>query len=340
MVVTGGAGFIGSHVTDVLLRNGVRQLTVVDNLVNGTKSNVADALGDSRVTLSTADIREEDTMTAVCNQADLVYHLACLGVRHSLHNPDENHAVNATATLRLLEIARRTGVGRFVQVSTSEVFGTAQYVPMDERHPTWPETVYGASKLAGEAYARAAYRTHGLGVVILRPFNTYGPRSHHEGDSGEALPRAVVRVLGGQRPVIFGDGRQRRDFMFVRDTARAVALAGVVPGIEGDTFNLGTGTEISIGEAMAAVLREAGREDLTPLHLEARPGDVRRLHGDPRRFSELTGFAPEIRFSDGIQELVDWFRHRPEPIESLLASVQDRNWLADQAELALDGAVR
>lgn len=328
VVVTGGAGFIGSHLVDQVVSQGAASVSVVDNLVTGKRRNLGDALADPRVTLHQQDLRDGAATARLLAGADIVFHLACLGVRHSLRNPFENHDVNATATLTLLELARHAEVGRFVHISTSEVFGTAQYVPMDETHPTWPETVYGAAKLAGEAYARAAYRTHGFPTVVLRPFNTFGPRSHHEGDSGEALPRTVVRMLGGQRPVVFGDGRQTRDFMYVEDTARAIALAGVVPGVEGQTFNLGTGSEVSILEGIAAIARVLGRDDLSPLHLEPRPGDVRRLHGDPRRFAELTGFAPRVSFEEGITRLVDWFRAQA-GVADLLADVSERNWLPD-----------
>jgi UDP-glucose 4-epimerase len=176
ILVTGGAGFIGSHLVDELV------LRLAD---------------DPRLRLVTEDVRSEQALDLV-DGADVVFHLACLGVRHSLHDPRENHEVNATATLELLERARTAGVRRFVHVSSSEVFGTAQYAPMDEKHPTWPETVYGGSKLAGEAYARAAFRTHGMPVVVVRPFNTFGPRSHFEGDSGEVLPdrAGAVRPAG------------------------------------------------------------------------------------------------------------------------------------------------
>ena len=138
--------------------------------------------------------------------AEVVYHLACLGVRHSVHSPVENHDVNATGTLRLLEASRAAGVPKFVYVSSSEVYGTAQWVPMTEDHPTFPCTVYGGSKLAGEAYTRAFHRTYGYPTVVVRPFNTYGPRSHHEGDSGEVIPEVPAAVPGRQAD---GDLRRR-----------------------------------------------------------------------------------------------------------------------------------
>lgn len=330
VVVTGGAGFIGSHLVDELLARGASRVRVVDNLENGTRENLQAALTDDRTDLLVADIRDAAAMRAATAEADVVFHLACLGVRHSLRKPFVNHEVNATGTLTLLEAAREADVARFVHVSTSEVFGTARHVPMDEEHPTWPETVYGGSKLAGEAYARAYHRTHGFPVVVVRPFNTYGPRSHYAGDSGEVLPRTVVRMLGGQRPVVFGDGEQTRDFMYVADTARAIAMLGTVAGIEGETFNLGTGSEVSLNQIIEVVGKATGRQDLPAVHLDARPGDVRRLHGSPDKLRRLTGFEAEVEFQHGVAELVAWFRTRPEPRETMLARIADRNWLPEE----------
>ncbi|HEY6507946.1 MAG TPA: SDR family NAD(P)-dependent oxidoreductase, partial [Vicinamibacterales bacterium] len=213
IVVTGGAGFIGSEVVRQLAAQG-RRVVIVDNLVNGLRDNVAEVLSDS-VTLIEADIRDLASWAACLSDAVCVYHLACLGVRHSVHSPIENHDVNATATLRLLGACRAAGVPRFVYVSSSEVYGTAKWAPMTEEHPTWPSTVYGASKLAGECYTRAYFETYRYPTVVVRPFNTYGPRSHHEGDSGEVIPKFLLRCLAGKPLVVLGSGTQTRDFTYV-----------------------------------------------------------------------------------------------------------------------------
>ncbi|GGE91803.1 epimerase [Mycetocola zhadangensis] len=272
------------------------------------------------------DIRDDDARQRALAGTDIVFHLACLGVRHSLHDPMENHSVNAEGTLQLLQAAKQNAVGRFVYASTSEVFGTAQVAPMDERHPTWPETVYGGSKLAGEAYTRAHFRTYGMDTVVVRPFNTYGPRSHFEGDSGEVLPRTIVRLLGGMRPVIYGDGEQTRDFMHVSDTAAALALLATAEGVAGQTINLGSGTEVTMNTLCAAVARAVGRPDLEPIHDDARPGDVRRLLGDPSLMHALTGFAPRVAFEDGVVDLVRWFQNGSTAVDDMLTRVEERNW--------------
>lgn len=332
VLVTGGAGFIGSHLVDELLeRRGVASVTVVDNLVNGREDNLGRWAQDPRLDLRIEDVRDDGVRDALAG-TDVVFHLACLGVRHSLHDPRENHEVNATATLELLERAREARVGRFVHVSSSEVFGTAQYAPMDERHPTWPETVYGGAKLAGEAYARAAFRTHGMPTLVVRPFNTYGPRSHFEGDSGEVLPRTIVRALNGLPALVYGDGSQTRDFMHVSDTARGLADLAACDAAVGETVNVGTGVEVSVEELALTVGRLAGRPDLTPTHLEPRPGDVRRLVVDARRMRELTGFVAAVPFAAGVEDLVTWFRAQDSSPEEMLRRIEDRNWLGGALE--------
>lgn len=327
IVVTGGAGFIGSHLVDALLNDrNPAAVTVVDNLTNGSESNVQHWHGDHRFALTVSDIRDRAAMDAVCAEADIVFHLACLGVRHSLHSPEENHAVNAEGSLTVGLAARDAGVRLLVHVSSSEVFGTAQYAPMDERHPTWPETVYGAGKLAGEAYSRAMYRTYGVPTIVARPFNTYGPRSHHEGDSGEIIPRTIVRLLGGTAPVLFGTGEQTRDFMHVLDTAAGLIALAECNRAVGETVNLGTGREVSMRSLCDLISEAVGRPDLVPEVLPDRPGDVRRLIVDNRRMTELTGWGPTREFSVGIKDLVEWFRTCGTSPEELLDQVSATNW--------------
>lgn len=328
VLVTGGAGFIGSHLVDALLEADVARVRVVDNLVNGRVENLDAALGDPRCELWVTDIRDEDDVASLLSGVDVVFHLACLGVRHSLHDPIENHAVNADGTLRLLQAARAAGVSRFVHVSSSEVFGTAQTVPMDERHPTWPETVYGASKLAGEAYARAHFRTYGMPVVVARPFNTYGPRSHFEGDSGEVIPRTIVRALCSEPALVFGDGSQTRDFMHVSDTAAGLIALASCDAAVGRTVNLGSGSETTINDLVEAIRGAVGGKVPPAVHLEDRPGDVGRLLVDSTLMRTLTGFEPQVRFEDGIKDLVSWFATLPESPAEMLAQIEDRNWVA------------
>ena len=323
VMVTGGAGFIGSELVRQLAARG-DDVSIVDNLTNGKVENVQDILS-ARVTLVRGDVRDAGALRPHLAATDIVYHLACLGVRHSVHSPEENHDVNATATLRLLAASRAAGVRRFVYVSSSEVYGTAKWAPMTEDHPTFPCTVYGASKLAGECYARAYFRTYGYETVVVRPFNTYGPRSHHEGDSGEVIPKFLLRSLAGRPLVVFGDGTQTRDFTYVSDTAAGIIAAGDRSEAIGETINLGSGSEVTVNELARVVGAVTGR-DASVEYDAPRPGDVLRLCADMSRARTLLGYAPRVPLADGLRQLLAWYREQPATPEQLLEAEVVRNW--------------
>jgi UDP-glucose 4-epimerase len=329
-VVTGGAGFIGSElVRQLAARHG--RVVVVDNLVNGKRANLAGVLSD-RVALVESDVRDVEVLRPLLRSAAVVYHLACLGVRHSVHSPVENHEVNATATLRLLAACRDADVPRFVYVSSSEVYGTARWVPMTEAHPTFPCTVYGSSKLAGECYARAYFSTYGYPTVVVRPFNTYGPRSHHEGDSGEVIPKFLLRCLAGRPLIVFGDGSQTRDFTYVSDTAAGILRAGESDAAVGETINLGSGHEVSINDLARIVAAAAGVATPDIRHEAPRPGDVLRLCADMNVARSRLGHAPGVNLEEGLRRLVDWYREQGVAPETLLEQELVHNWSASIAE--------
>ncbi|WP_020471859.1 NAD-dependent epimerase/dehydratase family protein [Zavarzinella formosa] len=325
-LVTGGAGFIGSHLVDALLQSGARKVRILDDFTAGRNANIAHHAGDARLEVVRGDIRDRDAVVKCLAGADVVFHLACRGVRHSIGNPQENHEVNATGTLTLLEESRAAKIERFVHVSSSEVYGTALRAPMDEEHPCFPETVYGGAKLAGEAYARAFFRTYGMNTTVVRPFNNFGPRSHHEGDSGEVIPRFVVWAMNGVAPTIFGDGLQTRDFIYVADTAYWLCRVAESDALTGKTVNLGSGRETTILEIARQVLQQTGRTDLTPGFAEPRPGDVRRHLADSKLAEQTLDFRLRTSLGEGIGHLVEHFRGHPEGPVGLLRDLQSRNW--------------
>jgi len=322
-LVTGGAGFIGSEMVRQLVAQDV-SVVVVDNLVYGQRENLSGLVG-RQVDLVAADIRDEQVLQLV-QRVDIVFHLACLGVRHSIHSPLENHEVNATATLKLLSVGRAAGLKRFVHVSSSEVYGTALWTPMAEEHPTFPMTVYGASKLAGECYARAFHRVYEFPTVVVRPFNTYGPRCHHEGDSGEVIPKFLLRCMAGYPMVVFGDGDQTRDFTYVSDIARGILVAGLADDAVGQTINLGSGQEISVNELAREVAAVVGQSDAIVIHDDRRPGDTLRLYADITKACQLFGFEPRVTLREGLIRLRDWYLGLGQLPELLLEQEVVHNW--------------
>jgi UDP-glucose 4-epimerase len=328
VLVTGGAGFIGSSLCAQLCRLGAR-VTVLDNLANGREENLA-GLSDHGLHLVLGDVRDEGAVRDVMAGVDVVFHLACLGVRHSIHSPLENHEANATGTLRLLAAAQGAGVDRFVHVSSSEVYGTAQWAPMGEEHPTFPRTVYGASKLAAEGYARAYHDTYGLPTVVIRPFNAFGPRCHHEGDSGEVIPKFMLRCMAGAPLIIFGTGEQTRDFTYVDDTAAGIMAAATADAAIGETINLGSGREVTINNLAAAVASAVGRNQADVERRTDRPGDVGRLCAGVTKSADLLNFQPHVSLQDGLKRLHAWYQAQPHTAAELLADEVVENWQASK----------
>ena len=322
-MVTGGAGFVGSELVRQLCHREA-QVVVVDNLINGKRENLAGLPGD-QVRLEVADIRD-DRMVDLMRGIDIVYHLACLCIRHSLHSPLENHEVNATGTLKVLIAARQAGVKRFVYVSTGEVYGMPHFSPITEEHPNYPTNAYGAAKLAGEAYTRAFHVTYQFPAVVVRMFNNYGPRCHHEGDCGEVIPRFLLRCMAGQPMVIFGDGTQTRDFNYVADMARGVILAGLVDQAVGQTFNLGSGKDISINQLAAEVAKVVGRRKADVVHDAPRPADIMQLRGDATKARKVIGFESKISLHEGLARLRDWYLSLRQTPQQLLEQEVVHNW--------------
>jgi len=325
ILVTGGAGFIGSNLVDALVAQTRDDIVVLDDLSTGTRANLSRHEGSGRVEIVEGDIRDEARIREVMRKVDLVHHLAVQCLRVSIGDQYLVHTVNATGTLNLLIAAREAGVSRFVYCSSSEVYGTALRAPMDEEHPLAPTTPYGASKLAGEAYARSFHLTYGLPVAVVRPFNTYGAREHFEGAYGEVIPKFAVRALNGAPLVVFGDGEQTRDFTEVQDTVRGLMLAAASDAAVGEVVNIARGEEVSINEIARLVLEAVGVEG-TIEHAEARPGDVRRHVADTRKARDLLGFEARTGIGEGIRRYVEWLRGSSDDVREMLSREVLFNW--------------
>lgn len=325
-LVTGGAGFIGSHLSDRIIAEG-HTVTVLDNFASGKRRNIKDALATGKANLIEGSVLDENDLAQAMDGVDCVFHMAVECVRKSIGDPMGNHAVNATGTLMALEAARRAKVKRFVYCSSSEVYGNASQGSLNEDAAVCaPTTVYGGAKLAGELYTLAYWRTYGMAASVVRPFNAFGPREHDQGVLAEVIPRFVIRTLNGRAPIVFGDGSQGRDFTYVTDTADGLWRAAASDKLVGETVNIGWGRMVSVKEVGEEILRQCGRNDLALEHIADRPGDIQSLIADTAKATSVLGFAPQVSFADGIGRYIAWFKETyPEP--SKLLEQDARNWV-------------
>lgn len=330
VLVTGGAGFIGSHLVDSLLASG-EAVTVLDDLSSGSMDNLKEAAATGRLRFLQGSVLDSNAIESAIAQCDRVFHLAVQCVRRSLGAPIENHEINATGTLLMLEAARTASIKRFVYCSSSEVYGSVSTGLLDEDTLCRPVTVYGAAKLAGELYTDAYYQTYGLPTVIVRPFNAYGPRAHEQGDLAEVIPRFIIRCLNGLSPVVFGDGSNGRDFTYVTEVARGLALAGQADKLVGSRVNIAYGQMISVQQVAAEIIDSVGRNDLAIDHIAGRPGDVHVLSADTSRARKELDYRAEIDFRQGLRRYINWFRSRhPDPSKLIEAEVV--NWIMPSAQ--------
>lgn len=324
ILITGGAGFIGSHLTDVLLSRGYN-VVVIDNLINGKSENIEFAKKNPFFTFYKGDILNDSDLASAMKDIDIVFHLACLGVRHSINHPFENHKVNAEGTLNILLKALEFNVKKFFYISSSEIYGRAISFPIKESDTPYPITVYGASKLAGEHYTTSFFETYGLNTTIIRLFNNYGPRAHYEGDSGEVIPRTIVNALYQKNPVIFGDGKISKDFIYVKDTARVLADLIDIEGLTGQTFNIGSGEEITIKELMEQLLAMIGNKKLKIEFDEPRPADVPRLLVDSGKIKQFYNYTLNFSFAEGLKQTILYYKELVKT-KNLLEEVPLKNW--------------
>jgi UDP-glucose 4-epimerase len=323
VIVTGGAGFIGSHVIDLLVDLGA-DVVAIDDLSVGRRENLsaAERVGAQLVV---GDVRDREVLAREFERTDVVIHMAADNLRASLAHPVKSHDVNATGSLFAALVAAEHDVERFVFVSSSEAYGSAIRIPMDEDHPLNPTTVYGAAKAAGELYAHSCLRAYGLPAIVIRPFNSYGPRSHAHGTSGEVIPKFTSRIRAGLPPVIFGDGSQTRDFTWVEETAAGIVQATACDELVGKAMNIAHGEGVAIRRICDLLLKLLGADGLTPEFVEPRPGDVQDHYAGTTLARELLGFEALIDIESGLERYVSWVE-REGAFDGTGESEPVRNW--------------
>ena len=308
VLVTGGAGFVGSHIIDLLVDEGCRDIVAIDNLVRGRADNLAAAMRRGPVRLVEGDIRDRDLMERLVRDADVVFHQAALRITHCAEAPRMAIEVMVDATFDLLELCVRHEVEKVVAASSASIYGLADQFPTSESQPPYANrTLYGAAKAFNEGLLRSFHDMYGLDYVALRYFNVYGPRMDIHGVYTEVLIRWMDRIAAGEPPLIFGDGSQTMDFIYIEDIARANIFAARAD-VSDEVFNVASGTETSLNGLAEALLRVMG-SSLRPEYREERKvNPVQRRLADTAKARRLLGFAAATPLDEGLRRLVDWWR--------------------------------
>jgi NAD dependent epimerase/dehydratase len=305
VLVTGAGGFIGSHLAESLVRAGAEVRAFVRYNSRGDHGwlEVSELADDIEV--FRGDLTNPEAVAGAMEGREVVFHLgALIPIPYSYRHPREFVAANVEGTLNVVEAARRTEPGRIVHTSTSEVYGTAQRVPIDEEHPLHPQSPYAATKVGADQVALSFQRSFGTPVVVVRPFNTYGPRQ----SARAVIPTIITQALS-RNVIELGATDPTRDFLFVEDTARGMMRSAEAHGVEGEVINLGTGTEISIGELGQRVLRQLGKEvpvELDESRLRPQDSEVERLVADTAKAKRLLSWEPEIDLDEGLRRTTEW----------------------------------
>jgi len=306
-LVTGGAGFIGSHLAETLASiDGIEAVVVIDDLSSGSFSNLEACRRTGKLVFIRGDVRDENLVRKALEEYGVEYvfhHAAKVSVPSSIEDPLTTESVNVGGSLAVLKAAMHSDVKRLILASSCVIYGEASNFPIGEEEPPRPKSPYGVSKLASEAYWMLAHELYGLKTVALRYFNVYGPRQRMD-KYGGVISLFVYRALRGLPPVIYGDGKQTRDFIHVRDVVRANLLAASRNRVIGEVINIASGHEISINELAMLVLSLTGLENLRPKYGSPQPGDIRRSWADISKARELLGFEPQISLEEGIKELM------------------------------------
>ncbi len=303
-LVTGGAGFVGSHIVEGLLARG-KKVRVIDNFSTGSRKNLEHLLG--KIELIEGDIRKVEDCRRACEGAAVVLHEAAVpSVPKSVVDPETSHTANVDGTFNMLMAAREAGVRRFVYAASSSAYGDVEVSPKHEDIRPQPKSPYAVNKLVGEYYCRTFYECFGLQTVSLRYFNVFGPRQDPKSQYAAAIPAFVTAILQDRRPVVYGDGEQSRDFTFVENVIEANVLAAGAPETHGEVVNVACGASVTINQIIARINELLGKS-VEPVYEPMRAGDVMHSLADVRRAKEVIGYTPQVFFDDGLQRAIAWY---------------------------------
>lgn len=310
VLVTGGAGFIGSHLCDELLARGAKKVICVDNFFLGKMENIVEAMEHENFVLYRDDCRQFGVMQSIIEKEEIevVFNMATIALNYSFFNPFDAYLVNVQIANTLLELLKMGAYKTLIHTSSSEAYGTAHYSPMDENHPTDPTTPYAAGKAAADLMVHSFSKVLDLDIAIVRPFNNYGPRQNAEGPLAGIIPVTAKRIKNGGKPMVQGDGEQTRDFIYVKDTVRGLLLAYEKEESRGKIINLGSGSDMTMNSLLQGICDYMGYTGEWE-HQKERTSDVRHLCANIDRARQILGFKPEVRFEDGIRETLDWYKN-------------------------------
>jgi UDP-glucose 4-epimerase len=312
VLITGGAGLVGSHIADLLVDQDVGEVVVLDNFVRGRRENLAGALASGRVTIITGDIRDKEVVADAMKGIDLVFHQAALRITQCAEDPRQALEVLVNGTFNVLEAAVAAKVRKVVAASSASVYGLADDFPtLEDHHPYHNRTLYGAAKAFNEGLLRSFNEMYGLDYVALRYFSVFGPRMDVHGVYTEVLIRWIERISDGKPPIIFGDGRQTLDVVFVEDVARANVLAAA-SSVTDEVFNIGSGREISLLDLAQALIRVLDARVGVEHAPERKVNPVSRRLSDSSAARDRLGFEARVSLEEGLERLVTWWRSERE----------------------------